>query len=181
MKMRQPTLNIADGVLLGVAVLCGSTMSIELLWPHTLDAPAGKVSDAGSESAEPGVRDDDETPSSRSYDSITARPLFTLDRRPYQPPIDEPPQEAKPEPPPPRIEFALSAVVTTGERRIALLKPKKASETVKLSVGETHEGWTLTDVLADGVVLTNGAQTMEVMLQPERGQGMETAAVKGDR
>jgi hypothetical protein len=160
-------LNIADKALVAISLLCISGMTAELLWPHPLELPDLQP-DSTIKRPGTSIRGREPSKNERVIASIAERPLFTLDRRPYQIPID-PPQEEPPQvPPEPRVEFGLSAIVTTAEYRIALLKPGKSTETVKLALGESHAGWTLTDVLADAVTLSKGQETITVTLQPER-------------
>lgn len=157
-------LNIADKCLLGVAIASLAVMCVEMFRPYELEVPVeGETSDTAESVAPAPVRRALGTET--DYSGIAERPLFTFDRRPYQAPVAEPMREEPPAPPPPRIDFELSAIVTTPIDRIALLRTSNAPEMIKLSVGETYEQWTLSEVTANAVVLQNGTQSITVPLR----------------
>ena len=96
----------------------------------------------------------------------TSRPLFNVDRR--APVIDalEEEIEALGDEPSPQTELrlSLSAVVIAGERELAYLTQPGGGLT-RLQLGEFLDGWQLTEVRPDSVVLVNGEQRNELELR----------------
>jgi hypothetical protein len=106
------------------------------------------------------------------------RPLFTPERRPAQ---DEPAPVVAPATDLPRTppSFELTAVVLANGERVALLKALGAGQLHRLRQGESVDGWTLTEVRPDGVVLERGGQRESIELRTfdaPRVRGREPAA-----
>jgi hypothetical protein len=168
MKKTLINLNRADKILLFAALLSGVVFSFEFIWPHPLERTilaneAGTPTRAKAALAgfEPGI--------AQGLGSIAERPLFTMDRRPYELPIPLSEQSIEPDPPAkPTADFTLSAIVMTPARRMALLNSGTMEETVKLSSGDAYQGWTLTNVEKGSATFLNGTETITLALQPQR-------------
>jgi hypothetical protein len=143
--------------------MCFLSLIAELFWPHPLDTPAAAADASPLQSVntvpwQPAARPE--------YQLIADRPIFTVDRRPFVPPPETPVEVAAP---PQSVQFALSAIMSSSGKQVALLKTNTSNETIKLQLNESAEGWMLVEVRADSVVLRQGANTVTVELQPERG------------
>jgi hypothetical protein len=96
-----------------------------------------------------------------------ARPLFTISRRPEEEPAETAP-EAKvetvvtPTAPP---ALRLSAVIIEPDRRQALLIPKDGGAPMRVLQGAEVQGWTLSEVRDDAVVLSRGSARHELTLR----------------
>lgn len=96
------------------------------------------------------------------------RPLFSPVRRPPQA-MTAPAQEEVAIPalsanaPPPSMK--LSAIVIDAGRRFALLQRPAASGTVRVEQGDSVDGWTLSEVRADGVTLQKDDRRHEIALR----------------
>lgn len=107
-------------------------------------------------------------PPKEVFQSIADRPLFFNKRRPPPPYVPAPPGKKPPVRPPrkvgkPRIQ--LSAVIIIGEQKFALIKGGRQKGSRRLRVGEEVDGWKVTRIDADRLVLTNGAETEELLLR----------------
>jgi hypothetical protein len=96
------------------------------------------------------------------YQDILDRPLFMEDRQPYVLLV-------------PKIEtnikginssqLSLSAVVITSEKNIAILQYAKSKILQRIALGETIDGWTLTEVHDQHVVLKKGDNIKTLILE----------------
>lgn len=105
-------------------------------------------------------------PSVDNYAETVERPLFAHDRQPHQsvavpkqPQTQQPVRQADPN------RFVLSAVVIEGDMRVALLRDPANGKLTRLKEGSSVGGWSLSEVKADSVVLSNGSTTQEVQLR----------------
>jgi type II secretory pathway component PulC len=173
MSVSRSKLSRVDHWLVASSALFVVTLLAELVWNHPLELVTQPTAALSA-----GTADDDPASNIRrramDYAAIAQRPLFTLDRRPYQPHVEVPAVESpRAAPPPPRLRFTLSAIVTTPAAEIALLSVNDGPELHKLRQGEGLQGWTLAEVGRDAVVLRNGADVIRVELQPDRDQARE--------
>jgi general secretion pathway protein N len=94
------------------------------------------------------------------------RPVFSPTRRPTQAAaaavLEAPPMRNGEAPPP---DMKLSAVVIDAGRRFALLQRFPAGGTVRVAQGDVVDGWTLSEVRADGVTLRKNDQRHEIVLR----------------
>lgn len=94
------------------------------------------------------------------------RPVFSPTRRPPQaaatPVAEAAPMRPDAAPPP---AMKLSAVVIDAGRRFALLQRFPAGDMVRVAQGDTVDGWTLSEVRADGVTLRQEDQRHEIVLR----------------
>jgi len=132
-----------------------AVLVLELFWRHPIDLRVERVP---TSSTSPATRATRSLQPLSAFQGVTDRPLFTPDRKPYEPPVESPPVRRAPPPVPvaPTLRFTLSAVITTPSAQIALLKNEGSSQVQKLAVGESYDGWTLVEVRPDSVVLRNG-------------------------
>lgn len=175
-----------SGMAMGLIVLIGTEL-------HVLaerDRPLEPVPPTPVEPAEPlPLPDLALGPLSRLVQT-TARPLFRQDRRPppMEAPVEEPPEEAAqeeeqaeeeaveaaelPEPPAarmpqprPKLRYSLSAVVISRDDAIAYLSGPDDPGLTGLRQGESIDGWRLTAVRPDAVVLDQGEHRVELKLR----------------
>lgn len=120
------------------------------------------------------------------YDQIVERPLFMQDRRPYAPEqVVEASQSNSRNKPVARTaqnDYMLSAVIITGNKRIALLQSNRNNKLQKLNQGDELDGWTLTDVQPAQVSLTKGTEVMQLELvikgSPKQANAMHATAIE---
>ncbi|WP_456407143.1 hypothetical protein [Thiolapillus sp.] len=107
-------------------------------------------------------------PPRESYQAIADRPLFFSKRRPPPPYVPAPPGK-KPPPKPPRKmgkpRFQLSAVIIVGDKKYALIKGGRQKGSRRVRVGDEVDGWKVTRLDADKLVLSNGGETEELLLR----------------
>jgi hypothetical protein len=169
MKGTSLNLNRADKTLLAVAFLSGVVISFELIWPHPLEA-TNLANEAGMATPAKFVLARLESGDAQGLGSIVERPLFTMDRRPYEMPIPLSEPRVEPDPPAkPTADFTLSAIVMMSDRRMVLLNTGRTKEVVKLTPGDAYQGWTLTNVENGSGTFLNGTETITLTLQPQRG------------
>lgn len=151
------------------------------------DAGVIQVSPAGAGVASSLETRSFDLPSRGEYAEVTARPLFSEDRRPEEnggAAGDEgeavaAEDEAPTEPPP----VSLTGVIITPEQRIAMMRNTESREYVTLKEGEPLEGWTLEEVSRRRIVFSNGGRQEVVDLEVYTGGlgGGGRRAQRGDR
>ena len=101
------------------------------------------------------------------FSSIVERPLFFKERRPPKPYQPEPPAKKTTKKPrktrAPRIQ--LSAVVTIGKQTFALIKGGRERNTRRVQVGNEIEGWKVSEISRDRLVLKIDGEQYEVPLR----------------
>lgn len=112
---------------------------------------------------------------------LIERPLFAETRRP-RPPEEEPddvePEETVEKEPLPELEITLRSVVLGPDTARVWIQPEGDERLVRLSEGDTYEGWTLTSVARDRVVFTSEDRSRDVSLRPERSRQLEIERVR---
>lgn len=93
---------------------------------------------------------------------ILERPLFNEDRRPIE--ITEPVVSTKKTPANDTLDYKLVGVALLPENTQALLQTKKR-EIERVKLGERIDGWELTSVEADSVVLVKAGKEVQLMLE----------------
>ncbi len=135
-------------------------LAVELLWDYRLandTEPEVAGTDSGSLSmgAEPVP-----PPELTDYDEIINRPLFSAERRPYEP---EQVKAASREPPRQDRQtldvFSLSGVAIAGDTRLALIRSARDPKLQRLVEGEALNGWRLTEIHADSITFYKDTQT----------------------
>ena len=104
-----------------------------------------------------------EIPDPDHYAVVAERPLFVEDRRPLG--ADAPAEAAPPAEPEARPEYDLSAVVMTPAGRTALLLKSGAQALERVVEGDTLEGWTLSQIRDDRVILERQGEKNTIMLR----------------
>jgi hypothetical protein len=165
-------LSTFDCIAIGVAAISAVALVGELVWRHDLEAPA--ASDDAAPAAVAQVASDGMPVGPVSeYLSVSERPLFTHDRRPFVFVI-----EAAPVPAGPRAEFELTAVIITSATQIALLRSNLTPTVRRVALSQTIDGWTLAEVSPDSVVLRRGEEVVTVPLRPDLGGARTAQAVR---
>ncbi len=110
-------------------------------------------------------------PPLEEFSEVVERPLFSTDRRPFEPP---PPKAAAeqsrktPRAPVPPPQLSLVGVVITPQHRSALLWDEKQSTFVRAKPGMEVSGWELANVAADGVILRKGETKHSIELKVDK-------------
>lgn len=173
MTAQRPELTALDRVAITVAALSAGTLLLELAWPHPLEPPSA----AEQASAEIRQASADVVPVSplSDYLSISERPLFTYDRRPFVFASAAAPIQVGP-----RVEFELTAVIITSDTRLALLRSNLTPTAQRIALNQTLDGWTLSEVTPDNVVLRQDEGFVTVPLRPDLGTARSGQAVRID-
>jgi hypothetical protein len=162
MTLQGLKLTALDRIALAVATVSAGALLLELTWPHELEAPA-PVEQAPAR-IEQTVDDVVPVGPLSDYLSVSERPLFTHDRRPFVFVV-----EAAPVPVGPRVEFELTAVIITSDTRLALLRSNLTPTVRRVALNETIDGWTLAAVSADSVLMRQAEAVTTVPLRPDLG------------
>jgi hypothetical protein len=104
-------------------------------------------------------------PPLESFSAIDARPLFNPARKP----LAVPQADAATTLPPP-TDISLIGVIIEGDRRMALLHTPASSLEVSVGVGGTIDGWQVTAVEPDRIVLHSGTTDYPVALNAPHGE-----------
>ncbi len=97
------------------------------------------------------------------YSEFVERPLFSSTRRAFQS-QDKTPLDPSGASTAFNFDLELSGVTLSATHKLALIKTKRDNAQHRVGQGEEFRGWTLEEVLADKVVMHNGAQTQELAL-----------------
>jgi hypothetical protein len=156
-----------------VGAVSSITLLLELTWPHELEPPphAGQAPAEKEQTADGIVS----VGPLSDYLSVTERPLFMQDRRPFVM-VSEP----APVPVGPRAEFELTAVIITSETQIALLRSNLTPTVQRVALNQTLDGWTLAQVSPDAVVLRQGEAAVTVPLRRNLGGARPHRAARID-
>ena len=105
-----------------------------------------------------------------AYENIINRPLFNDDRKPYvyaAPVAEQKPVKTKERPMPtkPQQQLSLTAVVITPEKSLAILQAGNSKTLQRIKLGEMIDGWTLTEIQDQSIVLEQGGQTQTLELE----------------
>jgi hypothetical protein len=171
MTAQRIELTVFDRIAIAVAAISAGGLLLELTWPHELEGPIS----AEQPSAEPEQAAGDAVsvgPLS-DYLSISERPLFTHDRRPFVMAV-----EAAPVPVGPRVEFELTAVIIASDTRIAFLRSNLTPTVQRVALNQSLDGWMLADVNPDSVMLRQGEAAITVPLRPDLGGARSGHAVR---
>jgi hypothetical protein len=109
-----------------------------------------------------------------SIDSLTAtrdRPIFSASRRPALPPAVFVAAAAPPPPPvvsplPDRPPLVLLGTIIGGALRMGIFHEEATTKTVRLSVGESREGWLLRSVSANDANFEAADRVATLVLRP---------------
>lgn len=94
------------------------------------------------------------------FDETLARPLFTSSRRPSE--------EQETEEPVPSVapEIVLLGVIITSEYKSAIVRGGHAGAPDELVEGQGIQGWVLTTIAPDHIILSNGSEKQVYRIDP---------------
>jgi hypothetical protein len=150
-----------DRTAVGIIVAAAATLLLEFGWSHDLERP---VTSADSLPATP-------PPPATSlsvgpltdYAGVSERPLFAFDRKPFVA-VEQTPAG-------PDVEFQLTAVIIAGDTQIALLRSNLTPAVQRIALKQVVDGWTLTEVHPENVVLRRSTETVTVELHSASNHG----------
>ncbi|MGH8613339.1 MAG: hypothetical protein ACREYF_15330 [Gammaproteobacteria bacterium] len=149
-------------VMISLAALLAAVIGIEVF----VGGHDRSLETAKARSAEPPLKAVDtsiEFPPVDRYSEFVERPLFSNTRRVFQP-RDKTPLDPSGAITAFNFDLELSGITLSGTHKLALIKTKRDNAQHRVGQGEEFRGWTLEEVLADKVVMQNGAQTQELAL-----------------
>lgn len=174
MKASLANFTTFDRAALAVAAVAAGALLLELTWPYGFEAPAPAEEPATE--VEQTVHDVVPVGPLSDYRLVSDRPLFTHDRRPFVFVTEAAPVARAG----PRVEFELTAVIITSATQIALLRSNLTPTVQRVPLNQTIDGWTLTGVAPDSVVLNHGTETVTVPLRPDLGASRSGQAARID-
>jgi hypothetical protein len=147
--------------LVTAAMLVGAAL-VEGFWPHELVVVARLTAgdDTASALAEPAAAP---YPARSVLEELAQRPLFTVDRRPYE----APPAAASTAPaaqPSPTIDAELVGVVKAADAQLILVRLRTAPTVHRLRIGGELEGWTVTSIGEATATLSSDGREQELSL-----------------
>jgi len=141
-------------ILLGVAAVLAAIVVFDQLRPSSTDNVVQPVRRQAV--VEIAQESGPFLPDQGTFSAITARPLFRSDRRPPAAPIVTPVETVTPvtvdDTPP---DFVIVGVVTGPDSRGAATV-RDGTETRRVYIGDTVQGWRIDRINPDGVVVTRG-------------------------
>lgn len=146
-------------------------LAFELTRTYELPPPAEEGL-PGQDKTAAVTKPDDKLPALRTYNEIIKRPLFSPDRRPMATDtvvsgtgIESGKSVANPGGP---KEYTLSAVIITGDKRLALIETLARKKTERLQEGEILDDWILTKIEPTRVSLKKGEEEkiLELTVKP---------------
>jgi len=149
-------------VMISLTALLAVVVGIELLL-GSRDEPLETGKAGGGEMPVKAVNMSIESPPVDRYSEFVERPLFSSTRRPFQP-SDKTPLDPSGAATASNFDLELSGITLSGTQKLALIKTKRDNAQHRVGRGEEFRGWTLEEVLADKVVMINGAQSHELAL-----------------
>lgn len=151
-----------DRLALSVSAILLVATAVEVGWPHALVLHDGALAESEPATAH-GASATFAYPARGVLEGMTQRPLFTTDRRPYQPPQSET-QLGPTSPPPPTIQAELVGIARAADSRLILLRLGGASTVHRLRLGGQIEGWTVTSIEAATATLTSNGHERQLSL-----------------
>jgi len=149
-------------VMISLAALLAAVIGIEVfLGSH--DRPLETAKAASAEAPLKAVDTSIEFPPVDRYSEFVERPLFSNTRRAFQS-RDKTSLDPSGAITASNFDLELSGITLSGTHKLALIKTKRDNAQHRVGQGEEFRGWTLEEVLADKVVMQNGAQTQELAL-----------------
>jgi hypothetical protein len=115
-------------------------------------------------------------PSSESFSDINSRPLFDRARRPITPTESTAPLSSDGSSPP---AASLVGVIIDGGTRLAMVRTPASPLATSVSVGDTVEGWRVTKIDPDRIVLHAGGNDEEIRLEANRTNPADAAPTQG--
>ena len=172
MRRRPSPVRAAAPLLLAVILLLGGLLALEFerpdLFVHRLAASDGMASGIKSPSTDPAAaRLVPKMPGEATFAVISARPLFSMTRRPPEQPTGAAAVPTSSKPP----SLALTGIVSSGEGDTAIFEPAgKTSRTgpgLVVHAGDTIEGWTVEAIEFEErrVILTKDGERLELELK----------------
>ncbi|MAM71835.1 MAG: hypothetical protein CMP91_11915 [Gammaproteobacteria bacterium] len=159
----------ANRAILIISVLLLLVALTEYFWPLNLETTIETNTSDSFRSTMPinlaGIVNPD-----NAYSFIIDAPLFTVNREPYRPPVQEQEAEAVTpvaiaEPQPEEtINFSIQGIILSPQTQIALLKLNSTSEVQRVRVGETIEGWEITGIENNQISIRKNADTRIIQL-----------------
>ena len=151
----------------GLLLICGLLSMVIVNQLDDQEAGRGDAAvepaNALTEQAAPELPEFD-LPPLTEYATLMERPLFSSTRRPIvvegnsaQAPVTQQ-----------GLDVALTGVIIADESKVALIVPRNGVKPLRLSEGESYQGWTLSEVEAEGVIFRQGgrAQILELNHKP---------------
>ena len=102
-------------------------------------------------------------PPQSAFDAINERPIFSPERKPFAPDTVAGPSAAATPP-----SVALVGVILDGTTGMALIRSAASPLETAFSVGQTIEGWAVSEIDADKIVLTSGGARDEIKLEANK-------------
>ncbi|MGA7713062.1 MAG: hypothetical protein WCA81_14250 [Rhizomicrobium sp.] len=153
-------------VLLGAAVLYECAAPLQAFNPPALELKKHQIAATAAFFS---------PPSEASFSAIDARPLFSPSRKPIDVPQAPGESGLGSAVPPLPSNVSLVGVIIDGDRQLALIKTQGAPFAESLRVGAVIDGWKVTEIAPDKVVLRAGTAEQILGIGDQRSNQQQTA------
>ncbi len=160
-------LRFFQGILIALCGIFSGYTLYELVRPYPLSSSALSIEPDKQTVVKTQTVTNSPVAPLETFSEIIERPLFMENRRPFVPPVSTGSKESKrPRQAEPDIstQISLSAIVIADEKGIALIENKRDRKLQKLQLGETYNGWTLSDIQANHIAMQKGPETRQIKL-----------------
>ena len=171
-------------ILTGLAAIFFIIMIMEMTGSYD-DLPPSSTSQ-GLDLTLPQFDTEEEPDNIQNYSAIIKRPLFVNDRRPYVPPVVEIVETTIEEvqPDTPNLDgYSLSAVIISGQKKIALISTPGGESVEHLTLSDKLNSWELKEIQANYIifVLEDEQVKLELAVKPSpqqvRGNNRRRSAI----
>lgn len=128
------------------------------------EAPPSVIGDREVEMALPRY----ELPPFDSFAELVERPLFSSTRRPVAASAAPAQVAASPQ----GLDITLKGVIVADDSKVAIIEPRNAAKPVRLNKGQSYQGWTLSEVDAEGVIFRQGTRAQILELDHKAGAAL---------
>ena len=143
-------------------------LSFEDGYPSGVTGETGRAETLTAQPADLGL------PPLVQYAAISERPLFSASRRPARR-AQKPLQPQQPAKPPQLKKYSLSAIIITGEQRLAMIQDNRTRSMLRLREGDELDSWRVQKISKDTVSLGFAGEVQKMILRRLPGQAAPRA------
>jgi hypothetical protein len=165
----------SDHILLGAIILL---LGVTAVWRDTAPTalPVLPVIPAADRDVVPGASQPVALPVRAELSAAAERPLFNPNRKRALAAPASPQQQAASTKP--FRQPVLLGVVGTSERRVALIKLPEEKDARRMRIGDSFDGWSISDIRTDAVIFRSGAIEHEIRLPSAKNNAGSTTGTR---
>jgi type II secretory pathway component PulC len=141
---------------------------VELSWPVAASEEPAAAPLPAATARKNAVAGSFSLPPLQSFNAVTDRPLFTPNRRPPAQGSDDAG---------PWQSLILAGIIISANSREALILHGKPQTAAHIAEGQDVEGWVVTSILPDRIVIRNGSSEHELKLLEKSGSDKPTPPI----